>query len=61
LTLQIPESENLIDAIAFNTAPELLENELDTITLVYRLEINEFRGNYNPQLLVDQVVDFSLA
>ena len=61
LTLQIPESDELIDAIAFNTEQALLQNKLATITLVYRLDVNEFRSVCNPQLVVDQVVKYTLA
>jgi single-stranded-DNA-specific exonuclease len=61
LTLQVPDSDQLIDAIAFNTEQVLLENRLATITVVYRLDVNEFRGVSNVQLMVDAIVDYALA
>jgi len=61
LTLQVPDSDQLIDAIAFNTEQVLLENKLATITVVYRLDVNEFRGVSNAQLMVDAILDYALA
>ena len=57
LVLQAPGSATLIDAIAFN-----LENldggewELaERVSLVYRLDVNEYRGTLSPQLMVEQI------
>ncbi len=61
LTLQVPDTDQLIDAIAFNTEQILLENRLATINVVYRLDVNEFRGTSSAQLMVDAIVDYSLA
>jgi len=61
LTLQAetPEDpETIIDAIAFNVEPELLEVNLASVSLVYRLDVNEFRGVSNPQLVVEKIVDW---
>ncbi len=61
LTLQVPDTDQLIDAIAFNTEQILLEHRLATINVVYRLDVNEFRGISSAQLMVDAIVDYSLA
>ena len=42
-----------IDAIAFNQAPEGIAPEWPSARLVYRLDINEFRGSRSAQLVVD--------
>ncbi len=43
---------NTIDAIAFNQAGGAYRG---TVQLAYRLDVNEFRGNENPQLVVEQI------
>ena len=43
-----------IDAIAFNQAEDL-SNNLDQIRIVYKMDINEFRGNIKLQLIVDYI------
>jgi single-stranded-DNA-specific exonuclease len=59
LTLQVPEEGPLIDAIAFNVDERILHRKLVHIALAYRLDVNEFRGNVNPQLVVEQVLDYT--
>ena len=59
LTLQVPGDGPLIDAIAFNADADLLHRNLARIALAYRLEVNEFRGNLSPQLVVEQVLDYT--
>jgi len=59
LTLQTESADVLVDAIAFNVDAELLDKKLETISLVYRLDVNEFRGVSNPQLIVDKVLGYS--
>ncbi|MEQ1881570.1 MAG: single-stranded-DNA-specific exonuclease RecJ [Burkholderiales bacterium] len=49
LRLRSPGSSRLFDAIAFGQANTLPEK----ITAVFRLQVNEFRGNRTPQLLID--------
>ncbi len=51
LLLKAPHSEKSIDAIAFNCSPNPLPTDL--VQIVYRLDINEFRGDYTVQLMVD--------
>ncbi len=43
---------NTVDAIAFNQAGSAYRG---TVQLAYRLDVNEFRGNENPQLVVEQI------
>jgi len=58
LTLQPSGSQALIDAIAFNVEPALLQARLNDVELAYRLDVNEFRGQVNPQLMVDQILAY---
>ena len=51
----------LIDAIAFNIAPNQWPNhQVQKVHLAYKLDINEFRGRISLQLLVELVVPISL-
>jgi single-stranded-DNA-specific exonuclease len=61
LTLEALEPSVLVDAIAFYVEPEILEQNLKLITLVYRLEVNEFRGVFSPQLMVEEIIDYTAA
>jgi len=46
--------QQLVDAIAFNIDPQLWPNpRVQTVRVAFKLDINEFRGNTNLQLLVD--------
>ncbi|QEI12144.1 single-stranded-DNA-specific exonuclease RecJ [Cellvibrio japonicus] len=46
--------QQLVDAIAFNIDPGLWPNQqVQRVRLAYKLDINEFRGNTNLQLMVD--------
>ena len=48
--------QQLIDAIAFNVDTKCWPNaEAERVQLVYKLDVNEFRGNQTVQLLVDQI------
>ena len=44
-----------VDAIAFNTTDEDWPPEVDEVHLAYRLDVNEFRGRRQAQLLVEHV------
>ncbi len=54
----LSENNQYLDAIAFNTVPDWLD-ELNgqeiKISLVYRLDVNEFRGTSSVQLLVENI------
>ena len=43
---------NIIDAIAFNQAGSAYRG---TVQLAFRLDVNEYRGNQTPQLVVEQI------
>lgn len=55
LTLQLPDSQRAMDAIAFNQPRELLQQEGVTVRILYKLDINEYRGERTPQLLIEQL------
>ena len=59
LTLESPDPTVLVDAIAFYVDSELLLKKIQDISLVYRLEVNEFRGVCSPQLMVDKIIDYT--
>jgi single-stranded-DNA-specific exonuclease len=52
LLLQAPDSEKLVDAIAFNTPCDDLMRLPARIHIAYRLDVNEYRGQRSLQLLV---------
>lgn len=56
LLLKGSASEQLVDAIAFNVEAELIENKLDKIEVLYRLQVNEFRGQRSAQLLIEHFI-----
>jgi single-stranded-DNA-specific exonuclease len=48
------DKQQLVDAIAFNVDTKIWPNpQIQYVRLAYKLDINEFRGNTNLQLLVD--------
>ena len=55
MTLAVdPKGQQLVDAIAFNIDPQLWPNvQAKKVRLAYKLDINEFRGKTNVQILVD--------
>ena len=55
MLLRIPATKTLIDAIAFNVTNEDWPAGIRQVEIVYRLDVNEFRGNRNPQLLIKHV------
>ncbi|WP_191601316.1 single-stranded-DNA-specific exonuclease RecJ [Marinomonas algicola] len=55
LLIKEPKSELLLDAIAFFIDLQEWPNTAHRARLVYKLEINEFRGQRNLQLLVDYI------
>ncbi|WP_428981113.1 single-stranded-DNA-specific exonuclease RecJ [Marinomonas phaeophyticola] len=55
LLVKEPQSDLLLDAIAFFTDLDEWPNSAQRARLVYKLEINEFRGQRNLQLLVDYI------
>ena len=57
LVLQPSDSERLIDAIAFNVNADLSGRKLDRLAVLYRLQVNEFRGLRALQLLIEEVIE----
>lgn len=55
MTLSVDANkQQLVDAIAFNVDTRLWPNaQANKVRLAYRLDVNEFRGNKNVQLLVE--------
>ncbi len=50
------EGQQLVDAIAFNVDVKQWPNtEVEMVTVVYKLDVNEFRGRQSVQLLVDYI------
>ena len=55
LVLQPAGSERFIDAIAFNVTDENWPEQVSRVELAYRLDINEYQGRQNLQLMVDYI------
>ncbi|KEQ18035.1 single-stranded-DNA-specific exonuclease RecJ [Endozoicomonas numazuensis] len=56
MVLKVPSSEYYVDAIAFNIDPGQWPNQnINTVNVVYKLDINEFRGQQSLQLIVDHL------
>lgn len=56
MTLAVPETKQLIDAIAFNIdADQWPNHRVERVRLVYRLDVNEYKGMTNLQLLVEHI------
>ncbi|WP_241505848.1 single-stranded-DNA-specific exonuclease RecJ [Parahaliea mediterranea] len=54
LVLGLPGSDSVVDAIAFNVDTEQWPDAtVDTIEAAYRLDVNEFRGQHNVQLVIE--------
>ncbi len=48
-------SQQVIDAIAFNTLDDDWPVDVKQVTLAYRLDVNEFNGKCNAQLMVEYI------
>ncbi|MBJ7552306.1 single-stranded-DNA-specific exonuclease RecJ [Marinomonas ostreistagni] len=59
LTLREPNSGMLIDGIHFFCDLSVWPNQAQLARLVYKLDINEFRGQRNLQLMVDHILPMS--
>ncbi len=57
MLLQLPDSDTLIDGIAFNVEESILKQHLSDINLAYRLQVNDFRGQRSAQLLVEHFIE----
>lgn len=56
MVLRPVDGTGSIDAIAFGRLPEDLPDS-DTVRLVYKLDVNHFRGHKTCQLMVDQILE----
>ncbi len=56
LKLTLKKEEQVIDAIAFNVDINIWPNQsIQKVNIAYKLDINEFRGQTNPQLLISLI------
>ena len=55
MSLRPTGGREAIDAIAFRTLPEDLPGR-SSIRVLYRLDVNHFRGMENPQLVIERIV-----
>jgi single-stranded-DNA-specific exonuclease len=55
MKLEIPGRHWPIDAIAFNTVEADLPDNPDNIRIAYKLDVNEYKGERTPQLLVTHI------
>ncbi|MFK8067237.1 MAG: single-stranded-DNA-specific exonuclease RecJ [Gammaproteobacteria bacterium] len=53
--LRIPDSETLVDGIAFNITNHDWPNNVSKVEVAYQLDLNEFRGNLNVQMLIRHI------
>ncbi len=56
MQLRWPETDRLVEAIAFHVDEPLLETKPLQVQIAYRLDINEWQGSQSLQLLVDTIV-----
>ncbi len=55
LVLQAMASDALVDAIAFNVDETQLRHDAERVQVLYKLDINEYRGTCNLQLVVEKL------
>lgn len=55
LVLQPPGSNKPVDAIAFRTSDAHWPADVNRVNIVYRLDVNEYRGLRNVQLIVEHI------
>lgn len=55
MTVRIPGTERVADAIAFNHTDEEWPGGVRRVVLVYRLDVNHYRGRRSLQLMVEHV------
>jgi single-stranded-DNA-specific exonuclease len=58
LRVRSVDGGGVVDAIAFNQAGPVYRG---VVQLTYRLDVNEFRGVENPQLVVEQIASLQSA
>ncbi len=57
--LRIPNSEILVDGIAFNITNHDWPTVVSKVEVAYQLDLNEFRGNRNAQMLIRHISPMS--
>lgn len=55
LVLDLPGHDCMVDAIAFNQEQEVLACEPAQVRILYRLDVNEYRGTCSPQLIIERL------
>ena len=55
LKLLLSGAENPVDAISFNTNMDAIDKSADNMHFVYRLAINDYRGELTPQLIISHI------
>ena len=55
LTLRVPDSKRVLDAIAFNATDADWPAGTSRLTAAYRLDVNEFRGQRSVQLIIQNL------
>jgi single-stranded-DNA-specific exonuclease len=61
MNVHLPDSSKIYDAIAFNVPPELWKYQGSSVSLLYKLDINEFRGSQSLQLMVEKIIPLNDA
>ena len=61
LLLRVPGTETAIDAIAFRTTDADWPADVRRVSLVYKLDVNDYRGVRNVQLMVEHIQPVSGA
>ncbi|MBK9131026.1 MAG: single-stranded-DNA-specific exonuclease RecJ [Gammaproteobacteria bacterium] len=57
MVLRLPGTRRHVDAIAFNTRVDQCPAVSGEIRIAYRLDVNEYRGQRSPQLIIEHIVD----
>lgn len=55
LVLRLPGEQKVFDAIAFNVTDANWPKEVNSVQVAYRLDVNEFRGERNIQLMLQYI------
>ena len=55
LQLQVPGHDKMIEGIAFNITNEGWPDETDQVKTAYRIDVNEYRGTKELQLIIDYI------
>lgn len=55
LVLKPPQSDSLLDAIAFNTTDSGWPEDTGRVEVAYRLDVNEYRNRRNLQLMLEHI------